>query len=313
MTTSASSALGFQPEPADESGAYRRGVLLVLLVAFVWSFSGLLFRGIESAGVWQVIFYRSLGVVIGTGLIVLWTHRGAAPRACAAIGVDGVAAAVCLAAASLCYFNAMSSTTIANIAFILAAHPFFAALLAWLLLHERVSPSTLIAAGLALGGVAVMVLDGLTGSGGFTGNLLAIGTSIAAAGYAVALRRGRRVDMTPAVTLSGVIALAVTALLVGGDFAISWHDLGLCLLQGMVISAFCNAVFAFAARTVPAAELTLFTLLETVLSPVWVWLVIAETPSQPTLLGGAVILIAIMGHALHRTRRSRRPPEHVLP
>ena len=78
---------------------------------------------------------------------------------------------------------------------------------------------------------------------------------------------------------------------------------GLCLLQGMVISAICNSLFAYAARSVPAAELTLFTLLETVLAPVWVWLVIDETPTVLTLIGGTIILIAILGHAYSAIRR----------
>ena len=306
MANTASATLpGALPDPIDGPSAYRRGILLVLLVAFLWSFSGLIFRGIEAAGPWQIIFYRSLGVILGTSLLVIWKHRAAAPRAVTAVGWDGLLAACCLAGASVCYFQALHDTTVANISFIQAAHPFIAALLAWLLLKERVSWRTLLAASLALAGVTLMVLEGLSGSGGLLGNVLALATSLFSAGYAVALRRGRRVDMTPAVTLSGIVALILTAPL-AETFAISWRDLGLCLLQGMVISAFCNSVFAYAARSVPAAELTLFTLLETVLSPLWVWLIIAETPSAVTLLGGTVILCAVLGHALTSTRRLPR-------
>lgn len=293
------------PDTAEGSAAYRRGIALVLLVAFLWSFSGLIVRSIDSAGIWEVIFYRALGVAIGAGLLVLWKHRGAAPRAARSIGPSGLAAALCLASASICFFQALEETTVANISFILAAHPFFAALLAWFLLKERVAWRTLLAASLALAGVSLMVLEGFA-SGGLLGNLLALTTSLLAAGYAVALRRGRRFDMTPAVALSGVIGMIIVAPLCE-SFEISWHDLGLCLLQGLGISAFCNAVFAYAARAVPAAELTLFTLLETVLSPTWVWLVIAEVPSSTSLLGGAIILAAVMGHALSSLRRTKPP------
>ncbi len=217
------------------------------------------------------------------------------------IGRPGWAAALCLSTASLCFLQALHFTTIANISFLVAAHPFFAAALAWLLLGERVTLRTWIAAALALGGVLLMVFEGFA-FGGALGNILGLGAAILSAGYAVALRFGRRVDMTPAVALSGVLALIISAPLVI-DFQISWHDLGLCLLQGLIISAICNSLFAYAARSVPAAELTLFTLLETVLAPIWVWLAISETPTVLTLIGGAIILIAILGHAYSAMRR----------
>ncbi|MEM7223812.1 MAG: DMT family transporter [Pseudomonadota bacterium] len=293
------SNLALEPMPRqwpDPGAAYRRGVVLVLLTATFWSFSGLIVRGIEVAGPWEVLFYRSLGVTLGAGLIVLWRHGGRAPRVLGAIGWPGLLAAFCLATASVSFFHALFQTTVANVSFIFAAHPFYAALLAWLVLRERVARRTWVAAGLALVGVLLMVVEGLA-VGGLSGNLLALLASMLSAGYAVALRCGRRRDMTPAVALSGAFALLASAPMVS-EFAVPWQDIALCLLQGMVISAFCNSVFAFAARAVPAAELTLLTLLETVLAPTWVFLVIAERPSPTTLIGGTVILAAVMGHAL---------------
>lgn len=304
---------GLAPPPGLREGSdpgYRRGVFLVLLIAVVWSFSGLIFRSIEAAGDWEIIFYRSIGVVAGAALAVIWRYGRAAPKALVAIGRTGVVAALCLAAASVCFLQAIHHTTIANIAFIIAAQPFFAALLGWVLLRESVAWRTWAAAALALCGVFLMVLEGIA-LGGAAGNLLALLAALLSAGYAVALRGGRRADMTPAVALAGLFALiAVTPLV--ADFAISWRDLGLCLLQGFGISALCNSLFAVAARSVPVAELMLFSLLETVLAPLWVWLAIQETPSGVTLLGGAVILSAVMGHACLSLRRRPLPAAKPL-
>ena len=286
---------------SDRTPAYNLGVGITLIIAFVWSFSGLIFRQIQAAEPWEIIFYRSLGVALGVTLVMVIRYRRAVGRAFLKMGTPGLAAALCLSTASVCFLQALHFTTIANISFLVAAHPFFAAALAWLLLKERVTLRTWIAAALALLGVLLMVLEGIAIGGGL-GNILGLGAAILSAGYAVALRFGRRIDMTPAVALSGVLALVFSAPLVV-DFRISWHDLGLCLLQGMVISAICNSLFAYAARSVPAAEVTLFTLLETVLAPLWVWLVISETPSVLTLIGGAIILIAILGHAYSAIRR----------
>ena len=154
---------------------------------------------------------------------------------------------------------------------------------------------------LALIGVAVMVLEGLA-VGGALGNLLALVAALLSGGYAVALRMGRGPDMTPAVALAGFLALGVSLTQIE-QFAIPLDDLLLCLLQGAVISAICNSVFALAARHVPAAELTLMALLETVLAPLWVFLVIDEQPTLFTLFGGAVILAAIAGHAVSSFRQ----------
>ena len=294
--------------PAAASPSYRLGVMLALFTAFLWSFSGLLMRSIEAAEAWEIIFYRSLGVAAGAGLLVVLRHRRQTARAFGRIGLPGLAAAACLSASSLAYLQAIHLTTIANLSFLIAASPFFAAALAWLILRERVALRTWAAAALALCGVTVMVFEGLVG-GSLLGNLLSLVCAILSGGYAVALRCGRLVDMTPAVAVSGLLALSIAAPMVV-DFSISWRDLGLCLLQGFVISALCNSLFAYAARTVPAAEIILLTLLETVLSPLWVWLAIAERPSDLTLLGGGIILLAIAGHAWAATRKlpSAAPP-----
>ncbi len=295
-------------QPAVASPSYRLGVLLALFTAFLWSFSGLLMRSIEAAEAWEIIFYRSIGVALGAGLVVCLRYRRRTLQAFRRIGAPGLAAAVCLSAASLAYLQAIHLTTIANLSFLLAASPFFAAALAWLVLRERVALRTWVAAALALCGVTAMVFEGLVG-GSLMGNLLSLLCAILSGGYAVALRCGRLVDMTPAVVVSGLLALSIAAPMVV-DFSISWHDLGICLLQGFVISALCNSLFAYAARAVPAAEIILLTLLETVLSPLWVWLAIAERPSDLTLLGGGVILLAIAGHAWAATRSLPRavPP-----
>jgi drug/metabolite transporter (DMT)-like permease len=294
---------------AARDPAYLRSVYLVLTAAALWSFSGLVFRQIENAEPFQVIFYRSLAVSFGCFLVLLLRYRRRTYRTCRAMGWPGLVAALCLGLASFCFLQAIFHTTIANVSFLVAAHPFFAAALAWLLLREQVALRTWLASALALSGVLLMVAEGLT-FGGALGNFLALGAGLLSAGYAVALRYGRQHDMLPAVMLAGLVAMLAALPFVEG-FSISWRDLGLCFLQGMVISAFCNGIFAYAARAVPAAELTLLSLLETVLAPTWVWLFIAEMPSALTLLGGGIILTAVLG--LGHAALSRRKQLRSLP
>ena len=284
-----------------DTGNRSTWVLLALFLAVVWSLSGLIFRMVEEADAAQLIFYR--GISLSTFLVglVAFRYRGGTVRAFRAIGRPGLAAGASLGIGSVFFLYAIMNTTIANVSFIIASTPFLAAALAWVVLRERVGPRTLISCALALVGVAVMVWEGFA-FGGWFGNLAALGGAFLMAGYTVALRRGSQVDMMPAVALSGYIAALIAVTLID-SFAISWHDFLLAALQGIVISALCNTAFAYCARHIPAAELTLLSMLETVLSPFWVWLVIAETPEGATLVGGVVVLTAIGFEALWPLRQ----------
>ena len=216
-----------------------------------------------------------------------------------AIGAPGAIAAFCLVLASIAFIPAVRLTTIANVSFAFGATPFFTALLAWLVLRERIDAITWLAIAIALAGIGLMVLDGLA-AGNLLGNMLALGCALASACYVVALRYGRNVDQIPAIMVSGLFGMAITAPLID-DFSLSWRTLALCAMQGMLVSAFCNSMFTVCARLLPAAELTLLSLLEIVLSPVGAWLVFAEVPSDLTLVGGSVLFAAVTGHALVST------------
>ena len=92
------------------------------------------------------------------------------------------------------------------------------------------------------------------------------------------------------------------------DFTIPWREFALCAVQGMFISAFCNSLFSVCARSVPAAELVLFSLLEVALAPVWAYWIFDEVPAVLTLVGGALLILSVCVHAFFSIRavRSRR-------
>ena len=130
-------------------------------------------------------------------------------------------------------------------------------------------------------------------------------TALGFAVFTVALRFGRLSDMMPAVCLAGLISASVAAAVVIGSqsgFAIPFGDFVLCVTYGAIIAG-ALTVFTVGARTVPAAELTLLSLTEVLLGPVWVWVVLSETPSSATMLGGAVLFTAIAGQAMFRMTR----------
>ena len=162
----------------------------------------------------------------------------------------------------------------------------------------------------AFAGVAMMIGEGVAERDLF-GDLAALGAALGFAGFTVALRRRREVDMIPAVLFAGLLSGALSALVAmatGIGLAISWPDLALSFTYGGIGIAGGLLLFTLGSRHVPAAELTLLSLTEVVLGPIWVWLAFAEEPSRITLLGGAILLASITGLTIHGVRRMKPPP-----
>jgi len=284
---------------------YLFGVGTVLFAMLLWSSSGILMRSIETASQWPVVFYRSATMAATVFAIIAVSHRGRVVRAFRAAGGLGVLGGLFFAASTICFIFSITSTTVANTAFLSATAPLFAAVLAWIALKERVRAATWIAMAAALLGVALMVVEGVA-AGRLSGNLLAVGSALTFAALTVALRGGRRVDMLPSVCLGGAFA-ALVGLLFAADLAISVRDLALCVVMGTVQLSAPLVLFIVGSRHLSAVELSLLSLLDVVLSPLWVWLGIGETPSGLTLAGGAIVLTAIVGQALSGARRLRPP------
>lgn len=289
--------------PAAHDPGYAAGVAMVLAAGVCLSFGGLIVRHIEAADIWLVVFYRSSAFTVTILAYLAVVYRGRLLRPFLAVGREGVVVAISLGIGSICFILALDLTTVANVVFILSAGPFLTAVLGRLVLGERVHPVTWLAMALALCGIALMVFEGL-GSGRLSGNLVAFGAAAAFAAMVTAMRRAKAVDMVPASCLGGVVGAAAAATMVGG-FAVSEHDLGLAVLLGSGQLGAGFVLITIGTRRVPAAEVPLLALTEVVLAPLWVWLWIDEAPGRLTLLGGAVVLTAVLGLAALRLRRRR--------
>lgn len=289
---------------ARQGPSYARGVACVLAGGVCLSLGGVLIRHIETAGGWQIVFYRAVGFILALSVFLALRHRERFFASFLAVGWPGVTAAVSLGLGTACYVFAMLLTSVANVVFTLAVGPFLAAAVAWLVLGERVRAPTLLAMVIAAGGIALMFADGLVG-GTWLGNLVALGVPLTLAVTIVAWRSHQAVDMVPATCLSGLVGLLIGWVMADG-LAISTHDLLLSLLLG---SGQLGAGFVFytlGTRSVPAGEVPLYGLVETVLAPLWVWLTINEVPSAWTLSGGVIVLAAVVMAALAGLRGGGR-------
>lgn len=276
------------------------GLGLVCLAALAWSTSGLLVRAL-SADPWTIIFWRAVFAAAALALFVLVRDRRDAPRLFLTMGWPGVLMALCFATASCGFVIALQWTSVANVLFLQALAPFLAALLGWMLMRERVAARTWVAMALAFFGVAVMVW-GSFGRNSIAGSLLGCLVGLGFAGATVVLRYNRGVRMAPAACLATLMAAGV-ALAQGASLQVSVHDLRLLVLLGVGQLALGLILYTMGARLVPAAEAALMSNVEVIAGPIWVWLAFQENPGLPTIVGGVIILAALVGSTLVDMRR----------
>ncbi|MEX2615923.1 MAG: DMT family transporter [Alphaproteobacteria bacterium] len=289
--------------------SYRAGVMLVLMAGVCWSSMGLGIRLIESANVWQILFWRSAAIVPFLFVIIALRSGGRPVAVIRRAGIAAVIGGACLVVAFTGAIFAMQTTSIANAVFMFAAAPLFAAVLGWLILGEPVRRATWWAMAVAILGIGLMVAEGIA-LGNALGNAAAGATALAFACFTVALRWRKLNDMMPTVFLAGLFATGVAAIicLAGGyGFAVSVNDMAISLAMGVFQVGAGLALYTLGSRAVPAAELALLSLTEVLLAPLWVWILLGETVGLYTLAGGAVLLLAITGNALSGIRRKPVP------
>jgi drug/metabolite transporter (DMT)-like permease len=274
---------------------YALGVALVASGALCWSFGGLVVRSLQ-ASAWEVVFWRSFFMAVVVGLYLYGWRRQTAlyglRHATGAMFLSGL----CLAGSFIGFILALKETTVANVLVMLASAPLMAALLARIVLREPVRWNTWIAMLVALAGVGVMVNDTLT-SHGIAGSVLAIGCAACFAVNMVVLRARPDVDMMPTVVLGGLISSIIT-LPLAWPFPAPLAEVPWLAFLGVVQLGLGLVLFTIGLRYLPAAQASLVALLETVLGPLWVWLAIGEAPSAAGLLGGAMVLGALVANTL---------------
>ena len=284
-----------------------RAVLSVLAGAVCMSFAGLCVRLIENADGYQILTFRGLaqGAVV---LLVACLTRNIRPvQFLKDFDRTDVLIGLLMACAFCFYVFSLLNTSVASTLFILSIAPVFAALLAWLVINEKPTAMNCIAIAGALTGVLIMVGSGVD-PGRTTGNLFAVISAFTFACMLVIARKSNKKDVLAGNFLGAVlasIAMAAFALTAGRGLSVSAYDLTMILVMGAFSIGLGIALVAYAAPNLPAAEVSLLVLLESVLAPVWVWLLLGEAMSVTELTGGALIMgsVVILSITSARTRR----------
>lgn len=285
-----------------EKQSYLRGVSYAVLSGLFLSAAGLTVRYIEQADAWQVLFYRSLMFFFTLCLFISLRGKSSLRHSFISLKPVDFIVSVSLACGLICYVLSLFKTSVANTVLTLSTGPFLAALLGWLVLSEPVGNRTWVAMVVAVAGVAIMVSGGIT-SGDLAGFAFALLAVLSFAVMIVTMRAAGDRDVIAATALAGLVA-ALFCLPFIKSFAITPHDLLLACIMGSLQIGLGFILITLATRSVPAAQVPLLALTETVLAPFWVWLFINEVPQATTLAGGAVVLCAVIFQGMSVDRKS---------
>jgi len=277
---------------AGTQSQHRLGIALVVAAAVAWS-TAPFFTRILPFDSWTILFWRGL---FGGGLIaaiLVLTKGRAGLRDLTGMGRNGWLVASLSTLGMVTFIPALQLTSVSNVAIIIATGPFVAAALSWLWLREAARWQTLLASGVALCGVAIIVGDAHAGSD-VLGIVLACVMTLAIAAMTVTIRRDHNTPMVAAAALSNFLGSIVSIPFARGLSSVTEADLVILAMFGFFQVALGLTLYMLGSRLLPSAQASLIATLETPLMPFWIWLAFHEAPAPRTLVGGALVMAAVV-------------------
>ena len=268
------------------------GPLLVFLGACSLSFGGLIVKSFEGATLWQILFWRSIFFSLTVLVFLIISYKKKTFEMFKKSGLPGFIGGIILSFGFCGYVFAMYNTTVANTNFIISLQILFLAIFGYIFLKEKISVVTLTSIILALTGVLIMIGNSLT-PGELSGNLAAFSMPITFAVLIIIVRKFPTVDMVPAQFVAGICCCLIGYLL-SSKIMISPNDIFLGFVAGFFQVGLGFIFITTGARTTPSAMVGIIMLSESVLGPLWAFLFVSERPSLFGLIGGAIILFAVL-------------------
>ena len=268
------------------------GPFLIFLGAFCLSFGGLIVKSFEGATLWQILFWRQLFFVILVSIFLLLTYKKKIFIALYESGLPGFFGGIILGCGFSAYVFAMYKTTVANTNFIIQTQAIFLAIFGYLFLRERISKLTLVSIILAITGIILMVGNSLS-PGQLSGNLVAFIMPISFAILIIIVRKYPKVDMIPLQLFAGIVAMLI-GYFVSIKINISTNDILLAFIAGFFQVGLGFIFITIGAKKTLSATVGILMMTEAVFGPFWAWMFLKETPQLIALIGGSIIIIAVL-------------------
>jgi DME family drug/metabolite transporter len=283
------------------------GSVAALSAGAVWSFGAVTARLADGSDAFQYLIWRSVGIIVVIEALAVVRRTPNRTMEAFRSGRRMMAANLMLLLASIGFVYAVKTTSAANAAFLGATTPLFGVIVARIFLDERLNRRTAVAIAFAFAGLAVMVVGDLE-VGNIVGDLAALASAVGFACYTAIVRSAPHRDWAPVLPGYAVIMIAICATVTLGNGKTLTPpplDISLALLHGGLFIVGGTLLYNSASRSVPAAAMTVFAQTEMVLVPIWAFIVLAERPAAATLVGGTIIMLAVVGKAALDARDER--------
>lgn len=286
----------------DAHSETSRGILITAIGGLALTVDVPLIR-LADGDVWSILAVRSCGTFLVA--MVFWlAYRMITGKKLKLIpGKGGLAVAGLYGLSAISFMTAVFNTTTANLVFILAFNTAFSVLLSWIFLRERPAGPTLAAIAAMIFGVAIIVRDGVA-LGHTFGDLMALASSFLMA-CALTTSRSLRRDMGFAPLVANIVP-GILALFFVSKTGFQIAEPSWIYLNGLAIIPLSFWCLATGPKYISAPEVAMFYLLETILAPIWVWMIFDEVPSTASFIGGSILIVALVSHSVWQIARSRR-------
>jgi drug/metabolite transporter (DMT)-like permease len=277
---------------AGADSQHRLGIALVVAAAVAWS-TAAFFTRLLPFDSWTILFWRGL---FGGGLIaaiLVLTQGSTGLRDLVRMGRSGWLVACLSTLGMVCFIPALQLTSVSNVAIIIATGPFVAAAFAWIWLREAARWQTMLASVVALSGVAIIV-GNIRASSDILGIALACLMTVAIASMTVAVRWHKNTPMVASAAMSNLLGSIVSLPFAHGIANVTAAELIILAMFGFFQVALGLSLFILGSRLLPSGQATLIGTLETPLMPFWIWLAFQEVPASRALVGGALVMGAVI-------------------
>ena len=269
----------------------------------IFAFTGIMFITPDSLFIrlanvesWNLIFYRGFipFLVVFIGLLIIYKTK--LINELINNGWHGFAYACVFTITNIVFVISIENTNVANTLIMIALAPMLSAIISFIFLKENPDQKTWVAIIITTLSVIYIFYDALD-AGDFLGNFLGLVCATGLAVGAVIIRSAKKISLVPSAML-GKLMVALIALFFANQLKLEGYDLTIIPLMCIMCVAIPFVLVTLAPRYITAAEVNLFFLLETILGPIWVWMVIHEQPSIETITGGIVIIVTIGIHSI---------------
>jgi len=272
----------------------KKGMLLAFTgIMFITPDS--LFIRLANLESWNLIFYRGFIPFLVVLISLLIIYKTKLLKELINNGWHGFAYACVFTLTNIVFVISIENTNVANTLIMIALAPMLSALISFVFLKENPDQKTWVAIIITTSAVVYIFYDALD-AGDFLGNFLGLVCALGLAVGAVIIRSAKKISLVPSAML-GKLIVALIALMFADQLKLEGNDITIIPLMCIMCVAIPFVLVTLAPRYITAAEVNLFFLLETILGPLWVWLVIREQPSVETITGGIVIIVTIAVHS----------------